>query len=310
MNSRSEDNDQREWIRRWQDDHSDPRQVRWFFFWGVGLCIAGLFLIGLSVAQAGGTVTDSKYIWLQRSGVTLTDKTTPPLACPAPKTVLECAACMLEMIDAEKIRRTSGYITYRCMDVSQSYVKFSKTTVANSVPTISGTPPSTATVGQVYSFTPTASDPDGDKLTFAVDNRPPWAAFDAATGKLSGTPAAGDVGVRSEIGIRVSDGKGGDAVLAFGKLTTVAAPTTSATISWTPPTQNTDGTALTNLAGYRLVYGTSAAALSNTIEVPNPAAKSYVIEQLSPATYFFAVKAYTTAGIESANSNVASKSLP
>jgi hypothetical protein len=31
-----------------------------------------------------------------------------------------------------------------------------------------------------------------------------------------------------------------------------------ATLSWTAPTENTDGTTLANLAGYRIRYGTSA----------------------------------------------------
>ena len=90
---------------------------------------------------------------------------------------------------------------------------------------------------------------------------------------------------------------------------TVPPPTGSATISWTPPTQNVDDTPLVNLAGHRIVYGTSSTALTNIIDVPNPAVRSYVVERLSPATYYFAVRAYTTTGAESANSNVASKQI-
>ena len=59
-----------------------------------------------------------------------------------------------------------------------------------SPPTISGTPPTTVTVGAAYAFTPTASDPDGGTLTFAIANRPSWATFNATTGRLAGTPAA------------------------------------------------------------------------------------------------------------------------
>src|SRR5690606_18051920 len=56
----------------------------------------------------------------------------------------------------------------------------------NSPPTISGTPATSVEEGSAYSFTPTASDPDGDALTFTIQNRPAWAAFDPATGRLSG----------------------------------------------------------------------------------------------------------------------------
>ncbi|HEY5807776.1 MAG TPA: fibronectin type III domain-containing protein, partial [Povalibacter sp.] len=79
--------------------------------------------------------------------------------------------------------------------------------------------------------------------------------------------------------------------------------------SWVAPTENTDGTALTTLAGYRVLYGTSASALNQTVELANPSLTSYVVDQLAPGTWYFAVKAYTSAG-ESAASNVASKTIP
>lgn len=188
----------------------------------------------------------------------------------------------------------------------------------NRPPTISGTPASTATVGQVYSFTPTAADPDGDALTFIVDNRPPWATFDAATGKLSGTPGPTHVGVRSEIRIRVSDGRGGEAVLQFPKLTTVP-PTPNANsvpLSWTPSTQNEDGTPLTNLASYRIVYGTTIGAATNDLDLDahvidvGPDVNSYVIQQLPPATYYFTVIAVNAKGKKSWPSAVLRKAVP
>src|SRR5690606_37248397 len=77
----------------------------------------------------------------------------------------------------------------------------------NRAPTISGNPPRTVTQGTAYSFTPTASDPDGDKLTFSIENMPPWADFDESTGRLFGTPGAGDVRTWSNIRISVSDGE-------------------------------------------------------------------------------------------------------
>lgn len=86
--------------------------------------------------------------------------------------------------------------------------------------------------------------------------------------------------------------------------------TGSVTLGWTPPTENTDGTALVNLAGHRILYGTSASDLSRTITIPGAGVSSYVIEGLAPATWYFGVRAYTASGAESANSNVASKAIP
>jgi len=84
-------------------------------------------------------------------------------------------------------------------------------------------------------------------------------------------------------------------------------PVRTAILSWTPPTTNTNDTALTNLAGYRIAYGTSATALNSRIEVANAGASSYTVINLAPGTYYFAVLAYNSAGAESALSNVVSK---
>lgn len=89
--------------------------------------------------------------------------------------------------------------------------------------------------------------------------------------------------------------------------TTIAAPRGTALLKWTPPTQNTDGTAMTNLAGYRISYGISPTALDHTIQIANPGLTSYTVTDLAPGTYFLAVRAYTSGGTESLNSTVVSK---
>lgn len=178
----------------------------------------------------------------------------------------------------------------------------------NRAPTISGTPPNTVVAGQAYSFRPSASDPDGDTLTFSIQNRPGWASFSTSTGTLSGTPSASQVGTYSNIVIKASDGKASASLPAFG-ITVTDVANGSATLSWTPPTRNTNGSTLTNLAGYRIYYGTSSGALNRTIQVSNPGIASYVISDLAPATWYFSVRAYTSTGAESAPSNVASKTI-
>lgn len=80
-------------------------------------------------------------------------------------------------------------------------------------------------------------------------------------------------------------------------------------LSWTPPTQNTDGTPLTDLAGHRIAHGTSATALTQTIEVTPATVKEYDVEGLPNGTRYFAVRAYNSKGGESVNSNVASKNV-
>jgi hypothetical protein len=83
----------------------------------------------------------------------------------------------------------------------------------------------------------------------------------------------------------------------------------SANVTWVAPTQNLDGSALTNLAGFKVFYGTNSSSLTSSTTVDDMTRRSATISSLSPGTWYFAVRAFTSAGKESANSNVASKSV-
>jgi Fibronectin type III domain len=85
--------------------------------------------------------------------------------------------------------------------------------------------------------------------------------------------------------------------------------TKSVDITWTAPTTYTNGSALTNLAGYRVYYGTSSNALSRSVDVPNAGATDHVVQDLTAGTWYFAVAAYTNTGLESAYSSVVSKTI-
>ena len=98
------------------------------------------------------------------------------------------------------------------------------------------------TVGQAYSFVPTASDPDGQTLGFGIANKPGWANFDITTGRLSGTPLAGDVNTYANIVISVSDGQATASLTTFS-ITVSAVPNTAPKISGTPATSVTVGQA-------------------------------------------------------------------
>ena len=78
------------------------------------------------------------------------------------------------------------------------------------------------------------------------------------------------------------------------------AVTGSADLTWTAPTRNEDGSALTNLAGYRIRYGSSAGALTQSLDVPNAATTSARIDGLAAGTWFFTIVAYTNTSVESA----------
>ena len=180
---------------------------------------------------------------------------------------------------------------------------------ASNPPVITGSPAVSAQAGQPYSFRATATDSDGNPLRFSIQNKPVWATFDTSTGTLYGTPADANVGKYSNILISVSDGTATSSLPAF--TITVALPVTrTATLNWTPPTQNMDGSPITNLAGYKVLYGSSSGQYSQALSVPVATMTSVAIEALEAGrTWYFTVKAVNTSGVESDFSNEVSKLL-
>jgi len=179
---------------------------------------------------------------------------------------------------------------------------------ANTPPTISGHASTAVNAGVAYSFTPKAADANNNALSFSIRNMPGWAKFNTASGTLSGTPAAADVGTYANIQISVSDGKASVALPAF----TVAVNQMSAgnaALDWTPPTENSDGSVLTNLAGYNVRYGTNPDQLTQVVKLANPGLTSYVVDNLSTGTWYFAITSYAANGTESSNSGVVSTTI-
>jgi Putative Ig domain len=175
----------------------------------------------------------------------------------------------------------------------------SASTPGNAAPVISGKAVTTATAGMAYSFTPTASDADKDTLTFSIDSKPSWASFDSKTGRISGTPTSADVGSHENIVVKVSDGKATSALPEFAvnvAATGGGSSSGSATLSWQAPAENVDGTALTNLTGYKIHYGTKPGTYTKTIDVNTVGVTTYVVDNLEAGTYYFAITAVTKTG--------------
>ena len=80
------------------------------------------------------------------------------------------------------------------------------------------------------------------------------------------------------------------------------------TLTWDPPTTNTDGTTLTDLAGYKVHYGTASGNYTTVIDAAN--VTSYTVTSLATnVTYYFAATAYDTSGDESGYSNEVLKTI-
>ncbi len=120
---------------------------------------------------------------------------------------------------------------------------FSITVVdVNDAPSISGSAATSVAEDSLYSFSPTASDPDsGDTLTFSIANKPAWASFNTGTGVLSGTPGNSHVGTTSAIVISVSDGTASAALAAFNLAVTNSNDAPVITLPPAPAVRENDG---------------------------------------------------------------------
>lgn len=95
-----------------------------------------------------------------------------------------------------------------------------------------------------------------------------------------------------------------------GATTTVqSSGSNNAVLSWEAPTTNTNGTALTDLSGYRIYYGENPSKLSDSVQIKTIGVQTYQIDNLSAGTWYFAIMAVTTTGRESGLSNVVSLTI-
>jgi len=180
-------------------------------------------------------------------------------------------------------------------------------------PAISGTPPTSVATGSTYAFEPSAKDPNGKTLSFSVKNKPAWASFSIANGLLDGKPSSTQTGTYSDIIISASNGQYSTALPAFSiavKPASTSSGSGTAKVSWVLPTENSNGTALTDLAGVRIYYGTSESDLSKSLQVSGTSTRSYTVSGLGAGTWYFGAEAYTTTGMASRLSSLVSKRIP
>lgn len=178
----------------------------------------------------------------------------------------------------------------------------------NSPPQISGDPQRVAVMSDAYAFAPSASDADGDTLNFSIRNKPSWASFDTATGRLHGIPQFSDVGTYDGIVVSVSDGSAAASLPAFS-IDVSRDGLGSVTLQWLPPEFNTDGSSAGDLAGYVIYWGTESGNYDQQVRIDNVGLTAYVVDSLGPATYYFTATAFNLAGVESDYSNEVEQSV-
>lgn len=94
----------------------------------------------------------------------------------------------------------------------------------------------------------------------------------------------------------------------IGNINSVSSPK-AVTLIWQPPTQNSDGSPLADLAGYNIYVGTASNTYDRKIQLDNPGLTAFVVENLDAGTYYFAATAINSTGIESRFSGEVAKTV-
>lgn len=168
----------------------------------------------------------------------------------------------------------------------------------SAAPSLSGKPNQSVVVNTTYAFQPSASDPEGDTLSWSIVNKPSWATFSTTTGRLEGQPTSSHLGQSASIELSVSDGSNIVALPAF-TITVQSTGSESYTLSWVAPTENEDGSALTDLAGYRIYYGMVSGDYTETVVLDSPGLTTYVLDNLAPGQYYLVMTAINSEAMES-----------
>lgn len=111
------------------------------------------------------------------------------------------------------------------------------------------------------------------------------------------------------LGLHVSAALAWDNFVDEDSSMTSAAAQRSATLSWTPPTHNTNGTQLSNLSGYRIYSGKTRTSLTARVTLKNPGLSRYVVEPLTTGERYFSMTSLNAKGIESARTPVVDAGL-
>lgn len=139
---------------------------------------------------------------------------------------------------------------------------------ANVAPKINSAPPTSATVGVAYAYRVTATDGNGDTLTYSLTTAPTGMTINATSGQIAWTPTASQIGARA-VAVRVADPAGLSAAQSFS--VTVTAANAAPQITSTPLTSATVGVAYayrvtaTDANGDTLSYSLTQAPAGMTI---------------------------------------------
>lgn len=156
---------------------------------------------------------------------------------------------------------------------------------------------------QTLNFSLATSSSDGKTVVPTLT----WSTSPAASScTASGTSGSGWTGPKANAG---TEALAPTSTSAAYSLQCTWPGATIATVNWIAPTTNTDGSNYTNPGGFKVYYGTSATNRNTVATITDPTARSWTSPALAPGQWFFGVRAVNALGLESDDSNVASKTM-
>jgi trimeric autotransporter adhesin len=269
---------------------------------------------GLTCTGAGGSATQSATVSVTKAA--------PAIVLSAgPSTVKSGAATSLtwSSTNATSCIASGGWSGSQSTSGSKSTSALTATTSFTLTCTGTGGSASQSVTVTVSAAPPTVSLSAGpasvarggsSTLTWTSTNATACTASGGWTGSLAtgGAKATGAINATTTYTLSCA-GTGGTATQSAIVAVTTSSTGGTATVTWVPPTINTDGTPVTNLSGYTIYYGNSQSDLTQSAVVSGAATLSYEITGLASGTWYFAVAADAADGTQSAMSNVGSKTL-
>jgi len=211
----------------------------------------------------------------------------------------------IRVVDNDRTKKASGLDTIR---IDHMTIDAGSGGTENTAPSFNSDPivEVNATENEAYSssIADNASDPDSDPLTFSKVSGPTWLAV-ASNGSLSGTPAAGDVGLNS-FTVKADDGNGGIATATL-EITVIAAggggdplpgaatdPSPASGARDIPTTAILSWTAGSDTVSHNVYIGT---VLGSPTFIGNQTGTTFAPALLNKKTYYWRIDEVNAAGI-------------
>ncbi|MEJ1963831.1 MAG: putative Ig domain-containing protein [Gammaproteobacteria bacterium] len=212
------------------------------------------------------------------------------------------------MLASIRSARLRALVEFACLLFLAAPAHSGPTILLDGIPLSYPDPPARTVIGEPFELGPTNANCSAEGR-YQIENAPPWMSFDVSSGTLRGTPRVTDVGTFSDVRIFIRNGDGDVVLASFSVEVVTSAGTRGLRLSWTPPTVNSDGSTLRDLAGYRIYHGVVPGQIRKTVAVDNPGATDYVFDSLAPGVHYFAMTAINAHGAESDLSEVHSAAL-